>query len=129
MHGIDAYRKAQTRTEAPRAQEHRRLTELTAALQEATDKPADARLFATAIVENQQFWSRLRLTVMHTNTSLPAEMRAQFVELAAWVEKESARASTGEATLEHLIAVNQQIIEGLRPYQGSLAEGTLEAAS
>lgn len=128
MHGIEAYNSTQKRTEGPRVAEHRRLAELTAALLDASKKPEDAKGFATAIVENQRFWSRLRINVLNANTSLPAEMRGQFVELASWVERESMLASTGESPLDHLIAVNQQIMEGLRPFKGSVAEDTIEAS-
>lgn len=128
MQGIETYSKTQMRTESPRAAEHRRLAELTKALNNALQKPDDAKAYAIAVLENQSFWSRLKINVLNANTSMPAEMRAHFIELAGWVERQSLAATTGQASLDDLIAVNQQIMEGLRPYKGSIAEDTLTIA-
>lgn len=126
--GVDNYQQTQERTEAPRAAEYRNLVILNAELQKAKDAPKDVKHWAEAIMANQQFWSRMRVHVLNANTSLPDEMRLQFIQLAGWVEKESALVASGTGDIEQLIAVNQQIMEGLKPYTGSLQEGTLQAA-
>lgn len=124
--GFDAYRQVQKITEQPRAEEYRRLGELTFALVQA-EKSKDAALRARAISDNQRFWSSLRLSMLAAQNSLPAELRAQFVTLADWMERESVLASLGQAEFEGLIAVNRQIMEGLKPYQGSVKEDSLAA--
>lgn len=126
--GIETYQQTQERTETPRAAEYRALTQLTAALRHAEKQPDDIKAWVAAIIANQQFWSRLRLHVLHANTCLPDEMRLQFISLSQWVERESAKLVSGEGDLVSLIAVNQQIMEGLKPFTGSIAENTLQAA-
>jgi flagellar biosynthesis activator protein FlaF len=110
----DPYRHTQKQAEAPRAAEYRRLVELTVALSHAeSSKDMNARV--QAIFDNQTFWSHLRLSALSSYSALPPQMRNSFAHLASWVERESVLASLGEAELEGLIAVNKQIIEGLRP--------------
>lgn len=125
---IRNYHEAQKTVESWRAAEYRRLAELTGALLDAEKQPDNAIAYANAVRHNQQFWSILRLQLVQSNTSLPPELRLQFLSLAEWVEKESVLAASGDHTLEGLIAVNRQIMEGLKPYTGSIGEDTLRAA-
>jgi flagellar protein FlaF len=127
MGGISAYRQTQKATESPRAGEYRRLGELTAALLHAEENPKDAHAWGEAVLENQQFWSSLRVHMLRANTSLPEQLRLQFLSLCEWVEKESALVAAGHATLESLIAINRQIMDGLKPYTGNLSDDTLSA--
>jgi flagellar protein FlaF len=110
----DAYRHTQKQAEAPRAEEYRRLVELTVALSRA-ESSKDTGQRVQAIFDNQCFWSHLRLSALSSYSVLPPQMRSSFANLAGWVERESVLASLGETELEGLIAVNKQIIEGLRP--------------
>jgi flagellar biosynthesis activator protein FlaF len=125
--GIDAYRQTQTTAEMPRAEEYRQLAALTLAMTQAEEK-GDVRAKLEAVFQNQKFWSSLRLMAASAQTSLPVPLKADFVSLADWVERESALASLGEVSLESLIAVNKQIMDGLKPFTGSLAADTLQAA-
>ncbi len=124
---LETYRETQ-KFEAPRAEEYRRLAELTTQLL-AAEKSDDLGVRLKALNENQKFWQGLRLSSVSALNSLPADLRAQFVTLASWVERESVLASLGEAGLSGLIAVNRQIMEGLKPYSGSLAADTLTASA
>lgn len=122
---LEAYRNTQKTAETPRAEEYRRLAELSVALTRA-EKSGDVNARARALLDNQRFWAGLRLSMMSAVNSLPAELRAQFVGLAGWVERETVLASLGHSKLDNLIAVNRQIMEGLKPYQGSVKEDSLE---
>lgn len=125
---VSAYKKTQNKVEAPRVAEYRRLGELTAQLLAASKKPHDARMWAAAVLANQQFWSRLRLNVLAANTSLPEPLRLNFISLAEWVERESLQAAAGAVDFENLIAINQQIMEGLKPFTGSIEGDALKVA-
>jgi len=48
---------------------------------------------------------------------LPLELKAQLLSIAIWVNKYSVSAMKGEASLDPLISVNKQIMEGLRGQQ------------
>ncbi|HVY13229.1 MAG TPA: flagellar biosynthesis regulator FlaF [Alphaproteobacteria bacterium] len=124
---IQQYRQVQEVAEPPRAEEYRRLGEITARLARGHIK-GDATLRAAALIENQKFWSSLRLASVSATNSLPAPLRAQFISLADWVERETVLATLGQADVESLIAVNRQIMEGLAPYKGSLQADTLQVS-
>ena len=51
---------------------------------------------------------------MSSDNQLPKELRAQLLSIAIWVNKYSVPAMKSEASLEPLISVNKQIMEGLR---------------
>lgn len=125
--GIETYREVQAKVEGGRAEDYRRLAELTRDLLRAQKDTGDVALWASAVYRNQQFWSRLRLSMLQATASLPDALRLQFFSLAEWVEKESVRASVGEVDLDHLIAVNKQIMEGLRDYGDALASHAIDA--
>lgn len=123
-----AYHDTQNKVETQRAVEYRQLGELTSALIHARDHESDGAGRAKAVHLNQLFWSHLRIHALEAVKSLPQEMRLSMIALAGWVEKNSVEAALGNASLDDLIAVNQQLMEGLKPYQGSLAGDALQAS-
>jgi flagellar biosynthesis regulator FlaF len=125
---VRSYQETQNAVETRRASEYRQLGVLTAALIHARDHDEDAKGWANAVFQNQQFWSHLRVNMLGAHTSLPAELRLRMISLSEWVEKESIMAASGSQDVESLIAVNQQIMEGLKPYVGSLQDDTLKSA-
>lgn len=126
MFGIRAYQETQAHVESPRANEYRKLGELTAMLLAAHGLQGDARIRARAVLENQQFWSRLRISLQGGST-MPESLRQQLISLSEWVERESLDAAAG-GKLESLIAVNQQIMEGLKPHTGAFENDSLLTA-
>ncbi len=111
------YREVQKTVEDGRAEDYRRLVELTAALSSA--ETADKKQRAAAIAANQHFWSALRVAVAARPGHLPESLHLGLIRLADWVERESVLAALGDAPLEGLIAVNRQIMEGLKPLSGN----------
>src|SRR5262245_37448841 len=105
----NAYRDTQKQAEAPRAEEYRRLVELTVALSRREQRKHPQQR-VQAIFDHQRFWSHLRLSALSTYSALPEQMRTSFANLASWVEREIVLASLGEVELEGLIAANKQII-------------------
>lgn len=124
----DPYRETQKTSEGPRAEEYRRLGELTAHLM-AAEEARDLRLRTKALQENQRFWQSLRLNSISAAQSLPKPLRQQFTKLADWVVKESVMVGLNQGSLGSLIAVNKQIMEGLKPYEGSMAGDKLAASN
>lgn len=123
-----AYQNIQNKVESQRALEYRQLGELTSALLCARDHEHDVSARARAVHGNQIFWSHLRVHALEAVNSLPSDMRLSMIALAEWVEKNSVEAALGTVPLDDLIAVNQQLMEGLKPYKGSLAGDALQSA-
>jgi flagellar protein FlaF len=120
---ITAYKQTIRQSESPRAIERRILMSLTADL-EAQAGPYDSageqdrmRLLAgglrDSVAENQRFWQKMRMDLSTEGNLLPAQLRAQLISLAIWVEKQSGRVIAGAGGLQGLVTINNHIIAGL----------------
>ena len=110
---VAAYQKANQSTETPKQTEYRAFAIFTRALEEAEAKGSVAII--KAVAENRQLWLTLQVDLASEENKLPLELRAQLLSIAIWVNKYSVAAMRGEASLEPLITVNKQIMEGLKP--------------
>ncbi|MDA1311632.1 MAG: flagellar biosynthesis regulator FlhF [Proteobacteria bacterium] len=70
--------------------------------------------FADALNWNNQVWDLFADDCGTAGNQLPRELRAAIVSLGIWVKKETAAALNHEGDLESLIAVNRDIMKGLR---------------
>jgi flagellar protein FlaF len=122
-----SYQSTNNNNETLRGHDYRRLAEMTALLIRADDKKVHPRLWINAIKQNQQWWSQMRMDVLNARTSMTQEIRASFIDLAGWVEKESVLVATQSTSLQSLIAVNKQIMNGLRPFEGAIHDDSLTA--
>jgi len=117
---VAAYQKVNQNTENPRQTEYRAFAIFTRALEEAEAKGPVA--VVKAVADNNQLWCTLQMDLASEANQLPKELRAQLLSISLWVNRYSAEAMKGEASLEPLITVNKQIMEGLRgtskPAQG-----------
>ncbi|WP_025898041.1 flagellar biosynthesis regulator FlaF [Sneathiella glossodoripedis] len=109
---VAAYQKANQSTETPKQTEYRAFAIFTRALEEAEAKGPVA--VVKAVADNRQLWLTLQVDLASEENKLPLELRAQLLSIAIWVNKYSVDAMKGEASLEPLITVNKQIMEGLR---------------
>ena len=109
---VAAYQKANQNTENPRQTEYRAFAIFTRALEEAEAKgPVEV---VKAVAENRRLWLTLQMDLISENNQLPKELRAQLISISIWVDRYSANALKGEASLEPLITVNKQIMDGLK---------------
>ena len=109
---VAAYQKVNQNTENPRQTEYRAFAIFTRALEEAEAKgPVEV---VKAVADNRQLWLTLQMDLASEDNKLPKELKAQLISISIWVNRYSSNAMKGEATLEPLITVNKQIMEGLR---------------
>ncbi|MBE7635217.1 flagellar biosynthesis regulator FlaF [Sneathiella sp. P13V-1] len=121
---VAAYQKANQNTENPRQTEYRAFAIFTRALEEAEAKgPVEV---VKAVADNRQLWLTLQMDLASEDNKLPKELKAQLISISIWVNRYSAEALKGEASLEPLITVNKQIMEGLR---GTSSSAEAEAPS
>ncbi|MBO6826724.1 MAG: flagellar biosynthesis regulator FlaF [Sneathiella sp.] len=109
---VAAYQKVNQNTENPRQTEYRAFAIFTRALEEAEEKGPVA--VVKAVAENNQLWLTLQMDLASEANQLPKELRAQLLSISLWVNRYSSAAMKGEASLDPLITVNKQIMEGLR---------------
>lgn len=124
MSNYAAYQQSQNATQNPRDIEYRLLGQVTAALVNADKFFATAstnvehkKTLVDAVLWNNNVWSVFRVDLLDQDNQLPKELKAQLISLSLFVERETQAVMDGEADLEALIDINQQIIEGLRPKQ------------
>ena len=67
-----------------------------------------------ALYKNQQLWSAIHKDVALEENGLPPELKAQIAELSRWAMAYSTVAMARELSIEPLMRVNQDMIEGLR---------------
>jgi len=109
---VAAYQQANRNSETPRQTEYRAFAIFTRALEEAEAEGSVA--VVKAVADNQRLWLTLQMDLASPGNELPKELRAQLLSISIWVNKYSSSAMKGEASLEPLITVNKQIMEGLR---------------
>jgi flagellar protein FlaF len=111
---LQAYQKAQVAAENPRTTEYRLFGQITGALIEVKSSGAKGAPLIDAIDRNRRLWSMLAGDCMSDGNQLPKELRAQIVSLAIWVSKYSADVTHQGASLDPLIDVNRNIMQGLQ---------------
>ncbi len=109
---VAAYQQASRNSENPRQTEYRAFAIFTRALEEAEAEGSIA--VVKAVADNRQLWLTLQIDLASSENQLPKELKAQLISIAIWVDRYSGAAMKGEASLEPLITVNKQIMEGLR---------------
>lgn len=122
MSGVDAYKRTLNQTGSSRDTEFRLLGQVTTALMNAQKvegeirkDPAKMAQYADALTWNKQVWDLFVEDCGAAGNQLPRELRAAIVSLGIWVSKETALALDGNGDIDSLIAVNHDIMKGLRP--------------
>ncbi|WP_193170298.1 flagellar biosynthesis regulator FlaF [Nisaea nitritireducens] len=126
MSGIDAYKKTITQTATSRDTEYRLLAQVTSELIKAVENkkgamndPTKMAQVASALNWNKQVWDIFVEDCGTAGNQLPRDLRAAIVSLGIWVTKETAIALEGEGDIDSLVAVNRDIMKGLKPSQST----------
>jgi len=114
MKGYAAYDRVQNTTQNPRQVEYRLLAQVTAALRAAKAKPDERASFYNALVWNKKVWDAFLVDLVDDRNQLPKPMRQQLIKLAAWVSKQTFAVMDGNASIDALIDVNTNIMDGLK---------------
>lgn len=121
---ISAYKRTITETETPRQAEQRILKKINAQLAahqqhfDATDNLAEKMTILEgslrkALSENVKLWSALKIDLLSPQNEFPAELRANLISLALFVERQTTDVLAGRGKVEALVTLNKSIIEGL----------------
>ena len=115
MEGYKAYAHAQNVTEDPRHTEYRLLAQVTGALIKARDGEGRLQEKIQALLWNQRVWEVFMTDLTDAGNTLPQALETQLVSLAIWVVKETNAVLDESGEMDALIAVNRNIMDGLRP--------------
>jgi flagellar protein FlaF len=107
--GAARYRQASKQAVSGRETELAAFGAITRGLEEA-DTPA-ARI--RALGRNHDLWSMLMKDLALQENALPAELKTQLIDLAAWAMRYSTLAILQDIPIQPLIVVNRNIAEGL----------------
>ena len=111
---LKAYQQAQTATEDPRATEYRLFGQVTGALLTAKESNASGTPLVEAIDWNRRLWRTLAADCMDDRNTLTQDARAKIISLSLWVSKYSRSVTREKASLDPLIEINRNIMQGLQ---------------
>lgn len=111
---LQAYQQAAARAEAPRETEYRLFGQVTRALIQAAELPADdIKGRIDALDWNRRLWSALASDCSDPNNQLPVPLRAQIISLSLWVSRHTSAVIRREEEIEPLIDINRIMMGGL----------------
>ena len=108
------YAEAIATTETPRQREFRLLARANRLLNEAKEKGDIATLYR-AVLYNRQIWNTFLIDLTDERNALPKELKGALISIGVWVERFSDPVCEGEESVDDLIEVNRNIMEGLAP--------------
>jgi flagellar protein FlaF len=111
---LKAYHNTQLTTEDPRATEYRLFGQVTGALIDARDKKQCGGPLAETLDWNRRLWRTLATDCMDDRNQLSEDVRAKIVSLSLWVTKYSKEVTREGASIDPLIEVNRNIMQGLQ---------------
>ncbi len=110
-----AYRTSQSSAPSGRSVEAEAFATAARMLHEAVESPADALKYLRALEFNRKLWSVIEADVSDPKSPLPSEVRQDFLDLAVFVDEQTALAVKEPATdhLDSLIQINRNLATGL----------------
>jgi len=111
---LQAYQQTAARSENPRDAEYRLFGQVTRALIEAAEVPAeDVKGRIEALDWNRRLWSALASDCSDPGNVLPPPLRAQIISLSLWVSRHTSAVIRREEEIDPLIDINRIMMQGL----------------
>ena len=111
---LKAYKATQAATEDPRLTEYRLFGQVTGALLNAKQSNAVGTPLVEAVDWNRRMWRTLAADCMDDRNKLTQDVRAKIISLSLWVAKYSRNVTRNKASLDPLIEINRNIMQGLQ---------------
>lgn len=110
---VNAYQRARTMVESPRATEHRLMSQITGEMMNARDAGLCGAALMSVLHRNREVWSAFSSACGAPGNQLPDDVRAGIISLGLWVDRYTSEVATGRDSIDGLIDVNRSIIDGL----------------
>jgi flagellar protein FlaF len=110
---LNAYHRARNIVETPRQAERRLMCEITGEMIHARDAGHVKGALMPPLHRNRELWSTFSAVCGTAGNELPAPLRASIISLALWVDQFTSDVVAGRESIDDLISVNRDIIDGL----------------
>src|ERR1700712_2600863 len=110
---LTAYQRTRSIIESSRQAERRLMCEITGDMIHARDAGHSRGALMPALHRNRELWHTFSAVCGTAGNQLPASVRAGIISLALWVDHFTSDVVAGRESIDDLIAVNRDIIEGL----------------
>ena len=108
-----SYQRARQSAETPRETEWRLIAEITSEMAGAWEAGARGAALMPALHRNREMWSTFAAACGATGNALPPVLRAQIMSIALWVDRYTSEVVAGRETIDDLLGVNRDMLEGL----------------
>ncbi len=110
---LSAYQRTRNIIETPRQTERRLMCEITGEMINARDAGHVRGALMPSLHRNRELWKTFSAVCGTVGNELPASLRASIVSLAIWVDRHTSDVVAGKESIDDLIDVNRDIIDGL----------------
>ncbi len=110
---LAAYQRVRTLAETPRATEHRLISEVTRAVEEAWTGGLRGAALMPPLHRSREMWSTFAASCGAAGNALPRELRAGVISLSLWVDRHTSAVVAGREELDPLLDANQALMDGL----------------
>lgn len=109
------YQKTQKVTESPRETEYRLVAQITAQLVVAQNGDLKGPELIDVLHRNREMWSVFANNCGVEGNALPEALRASIISVGLWVNRYTSEVVSGKETVDQLIRINRNVMEGLAP--------------
>lgn len=110
---LTAYQRTRSIIETPRQAERRLVSEITGELIQARDAGFQRGALMAPLHRNRELWNTFSAACGTAGNELPAGLRASIISLALWVDQFTSEVVAGRESIDDLIDVNRDMIDGL----------------
>ncbi len=114
---VEAYRRARTIVETPRATERRLVGQIIGEMIAARDAGLRGAQLMPVLHRNREMWSTFAAACGAPGNALPDAVRAGIISLGLWVDRHTSHVVAGRDSIDTLISVNRTILDGLAAEQ------------
>ena len=110
---FEAYRRARTIVETPRATERRLIGQIIGDMIAARDAGLRGARLMPVLHRNREMWNTFAAACGAPGNALPDGVRAGIISLGLWVDRHTSEVVAGRETIDALIGINRSILDGL----------------
>lgn len=111
---LNAYQRARTMIESPRAAEYRLMSQITGDMMTARDSGLRGAALMPVLHRNREIWGAFASACATAGNQLPDALRGSIVSIGLWVERFTSDVVAGHDSIDELITVNRSVIDGLK---------------
>ncbi|WP_242184401.1 flagellar biosynthesis regulator FlaF [Sphingomonas sp. CARO-RG-8B-R24-01] len=110
---VEAYCRARTIVESPRATERRLIGQMIGTMIAARDEGLQGVELMPVLHRNREMWTTFAAACGAPGNALPDSLRAGIISIGLWVDRFTSDVIAGRASIDPLIGVNRSILDGL----------------